>query len=157
MFPMMLMMLLATAEPAGETPVAEPEAPAAPAEVTVRNIEDGCSLVLGVNGQTQVTPLSPDVRVLGVAGPIKVAVPAGSRLLGLMCHRSLVVPDAEDDRVIRQLDVPLYIAGNGVTVKLQLANGAYILKGLDGTWDPADQAAIDAVLALFRTRLAARG
>jgi len=157
MFPMMLLMLLATAEPATEAPAGEPDAPAPVAEVTVRNVEDGCSLVLGVGGQTQVTPLSPDVRVLGVAGPIKVAVPAGSRLLGLMCHRSVVVPDAEDDRVIRQLDVPLYIAGNGVTVKLQLANGSYILKGLDGNWDPADQPAIDAVLSLFKTRLAARG
>ena len=144
MFPMMLM--LADAPPAAEAPAAYADAPAP-------NIETGCSLVLGKDGQTEVTPLSPDVRVLGVGGPLHMAVPAGKRLLGVMCHRLRVVPDAEDDRVIRQYDVRLYIAGNGVTVKLQLSNGGYVLRALDGLVSSDDQASIDAVLGLFKSRL----
>jgi hypothetical protein len=144
MFPMMLM--LAAAPPAAEAPAATVDAPAP-------NIETGCSLVLGLDGETQVTPLSPDVHVLGVGGPLHMNLPPGARLLGVMCHRLRVVPDAEDDRVIRQYDVPLYIAGNGVTVKLQLSNGGYVLRTLDGLVSSEDQASIDAVLDQFKSRL----
>ena len=150
-------LMLVLADPASAPP---PPADAAAAESppATMTVEDGCGLVVqGADGKKSVVPPSPEVHVMGVGGPLHIAAPAGQTLVGVMCHRSSVVPDAEDDRVLRDLHVPLYIAGNGVTAKLTQEGAAYTLRALDGAWPATDQPQIDAVLALFKSRLSAGG
>ena len=127
---------------------AEPAAAAAPAAA-----EASCSMIIEVDGRKSVTGPVAGLQVYGGPDALAVSPPAGHTLVGLMCHRASIVPDARDDRVFRQLGVPLYITTGQITGNLKLVDGAFVYRPVASAWDTTVQPQIDAVLAQFNARL----
>lgn len=135
-----LMLMLAAAEPAAAM------APAAPAEAS-------CSLVVEKDGQKSVTDTVPGLKVQGGPDTLSITPPAGTRLIGVMCHRASIVPDARDDRVFRQFGVSFYISTGQLTGVLKVVDGAYAYRPVGTAWDEAVQPQVDAAVAGFNARL----
>lgn len=135
-----LILILAAAEPAA--------AAAAPAPA-----EASCSLVVEADGRKSVTGPVEGLKVHGGPDTLALTPPNGSKLVGLMCHRASIVPDARDDRVFRQLGVPLYLTTGQLTGVLKFADGAFAYRPVGTAWDEAVQPQIDAVVAGFNARL----
>jgi hypothetical protein len=127
--------------------VAEPAAAVAPA-----NTEASCSLLVYQDGKPGMVA-APGFKVMGGPDQLAPAVPAGGVLKGVMCHRASIVPDARDDRVFRQLSVPLFIATGTITGALRFADGHFAYAAVDGAWNTEIQPQIDAVVAGFNARL----
>lgn len=129
---------------------ADPVAAAVPAAPAVA--EASCQMVVEKDGQRGLQPAA-GLKVLGGPDTVTVPLPAGGKLLGVMCHRASIVPDAGDDRVFRQLGVPLYITTGPMTASLKVVDGAFAYRAVSGAWDESVQPQIDAVLATFNARL----
>lgn len=136
-----LILMLAAAEPAAAATAAP-----APAEAS-------CSLVVEADGKKAVTGPVEGLKVHGGPDALTVAPPAGSKLVGVMCHRASIVPDARDDRVFRQLGVPLYLTTGQLTGVLRFADGAFAYRPVGTAWDAAVQPQVDAVVTGFNARL----
>ncbi len=134
-----LLFMLAAADPAPAT------APSAN--------EANCAMILEIDGRKSVSGPVAGLQVHSGPDALTVAVPAGHKLAGLMCHRASVVPDARDDRVFRQLGVPLYITTGQITGSLKLVDGAFVYRPVASAWDESVQPRIDAILAQFNARL----
>lgn len=122
---------------------------AAPAAAPAPAPEASCSMVVEKDGQKSVTGPVEGLRVLGGPDQIAAAPPAGAKLIGVMCHRASIIPDARDGRVLRQLGVPLYIATGVLTGVLKLVDGAIVYRPVGTAWDATIQPQIDAVVAGF--------
>jgi hypothetical protein len=129
------LMLMLAAEPAATAAAPAPEA--------------SCSMVVETDGQKSVTGPVAGLTVLGGPDQIAAAPPAGAKLIGVMCHRASIIPDARDGRVLRQLGVPLYIATGALTGVLKLVDGAIVYRPVGTAWDAAIQPQIDAIVAAF--------
>jgi len=139
-----LMLMLAAADPAAAT------APAATAAVPA---EASCSLVVEKDGQKSVTGAVPGLKVQGGPETLSITPPAGTKLIGVMCHRASIVPDARDDRVFRQLGVSFYVSTGQLTGVLKFVDGVYAYRPVGTAWDEAVQPQIDAAVAGFNAKL----
>ena len=137
-----LLYMLAAAEP---VVVAPPQ--------MLQSGEADCSLVIEEDGVKSVTAPIAGLKVQGGPETLAVTPPGAAKLLGVRCHRASIVPVAGDDRVIRQLGVPLYITTGQLTAVLKLAGGSFVYRPLGVAWDESIQPQIDAVLAQFNARL----
>lgn len=100
---------------------------------------------------------APDLHVLqqtAAAGRFSVALPDGAA--GILCARSNIMPAAHDDEVI-VLGVPLFIAETGSPGRLgvlEIDQGRYRFRMLEGRLSADEQAAMDGRLDEFQRRLA---
>ena len=124
--------------------------PAQVQEVRCRYIEDD-------NGRA-VTLEAPGLRVLSqtaAEGRFQPAVPEG--VSGIMCSRTSLVPGANDDEVL-WLGMPLFIAEMGTPGRLgvlEINDGHYRYRMIEGQVAPEEQAMLDARLDEFQARFQA--
>jgi len=130
------------------TPAASiPRSPRPLQELRCRYIEDN-------NGQA-VTLEAPGLRVLeqtAASGRFAPAVPQG--VSSIMCSRTNLIPAPNDDEVL-WLGMPLYIAEMGVPGRLgvlEINEGSYRFRMLEGRVRPEEQAQVDARLDEYQAR-----
>jgi hypothetical protein len=130
------------------TPAASiPRQPAALQEMRCRYIEDH-------HGQA-ITLEAPGLRVLeqtAQSGRFQPAVPAG--VSSILCSRTSLIPAPNDDEVL-WLGMPLFIAelGNpGRLGVLEINQGSYRFRMIEGRVRPEEQAQVDARLDQFQAR-----
>lgn len=106
------------------------------------------------DGRVQ-TVMEPELRVLRDTAR---STPFEPRLdedvVSIMCSRNHLVPAANDDKVL-WLGLPLHIAEMGSPGRLgvlELDNGHYRFRMLEGRLRPEEQAELDARLAEFQAR-----
>ena len=102
-----------------------------------------------------VTIEAPDLHVLAQTAegrPFAPAIPRG--IAAISCGRTSVVPAAWDDKVIA-LGLPLFIAESGSAARLgvlEIDNGRYRFRFLQGQARPEEQAMIDERIRLYQSR-----
>jgi hypothetical protein len=100
---------------------------------------------------------APDLHVLAqtsAAGRFSTDIPEGTA--GIMCGRSSILPAAHDDEVI-YLGVPLFIAETGTPGRLgvlEIDQGRYRFRMLEGRLSAEEQTAMDGRLDEFQRRIA---
>lgn len=98
-----------------------------------------------------------DLHVLqqtSAAGRFSTNIPEGTA--GIMCGRSSILPAAHDDEVI-YLGVPLFIAETGTPGRLgvlEIDQGRFRFRMLEGRLNAEEQAAMDGRLDEFQRRIA---
>jgi len=132
---------LVTAAPAAATPQRE-----------LREIR--CDLLEQDRGQL-LTIEATDLHVLAQTANgqrFEPAIPRG--MAGISCGRTSVIPAAWDDQVLA-LGLPLFIAETGTRGRvgvLEIDNGRYRFRLMEGSARPEEQAQIDERLQLFQSR-----
>ena len=128
---------------------AQSPTPVAPA---VRESE--CSLVVEADGKHRLVGPVAGFHVLDGPDQIVAPVTPGGRLIAITCVRSAVVPDDRDDRVARQLGVPLYLSRQDpdATLSLQKGPGGFSVRLLDGSWTNQEQQQVMQRIDLFNSR-----
>lgn len=132
------------------TAAATPRAQSELREMRCRYIEDD-------NGRA-VTIEAPTLRVLSqtaAEGRFQPEVPEG--VSSIMCSRTSIVPGANDDEVL-WLGMPLFIAEMGTPGRLgvlEINEGSYRFRMLEGRVEPEEQARLDARLDEFQARFRA--
>jgi len=100
---------------------------------------------------------APDLHVLQqTAGTGRFAPEIPEGTAGIMCGRSSIMPSAHDDEVII-LGVPLFIAETGSAGRLgvlEIDQGRYRFRMLEGRLSADEQRAMDGRLDEFQRRLA---
>ena len=135
--------LTLAATPAASTPGQPREVQ----ELRCRYIED--------HGGQAVTLEAPDLHVLSqtaAAERFQPVIPQG--VSSIMCSRSSIIPAAYDDEVL-WLGMPLFIAEMGVPGRLgvlEINEGHYRFRFLEGAARPEEQALLDERLDRFQTR-----
>lgn len=136
--------LLATAAPAADSPR------------PLRELR--CDLLRAEDGGRMAAVDAPDLHVLrqtAAAGNFSPAIPRGTA--GIMCGRSNILPAAHDDEVIL-LGLPLFLAETGSSGRLgvlEIDDGRYRFRMLDGRLSAGEQSAIDTRIAEFQRRFQA--
>lgn len=116
-----------------------------------------CDAMENHNGRL-VTIETPDLHVLrqtAAAERFAPALPDG--ISSIMCGRNSIIPAANDDEVL-WLGLPLYIAEMGSGRRLgvlEIENGHYRYRFLEGQARPEEQALLDQRLAEFQARFQA--
>jgi hypothetical protein len=130
------------------TPAAStPSQPRETQEIRCRYIEDH-------HGQA-VTIEAPTLHVLSqtaASGRFQPEIPAG--VSSFLCSRTSIIPAAYDDEVL-WLGVPLYIAEMGAPGRLgvlEINEGHYRFRFLEGAARPGEQALLDERLDQFQSR-----
>ncbi len=102
-----------------------------------------------------VTIEAPDLHVLAQTAegrPFAPAIPRG--IAAISCGRTSVIPAAWDDKVIA-LGLPLFIAESGSSARLgvlEIDNGRFRFRFLQGQARPEEQAMIDERIRLYQSR-----
>ena len=127
----------------------------APASASGRQFEQRCD-VQARSGRVLETIAMDDLHVLALTAGDRFApsLPAGTE--AIVCLRSDITPAAYDDKVVA-LGIPLIIAELGRPHRLgvlEIADGAYRYRMLEGSLPAADQAAVQARLEEYRARVA---
>ena len=94
------------------------------------------------------------VLTLTAADRFAPALPSGTQ--AIVCVRNSIIPAAYDDKVLA-LGIPLIIAETARPHRLgvlEINDGRYRYRLMEGTLPAADQAAVQARLEEYRTRLA---
>jgi len=136
--------LLATAAPAADSPR------------PLRELR--CDLLRPEGGGRMATVEAPDLHVLrqtAAAGDFSPAIPPGTA--GIMCGRSNILPAAHDDEVIL-LGLPLFLAETGSPGRLgvlEIDDGRYRFRMLEGRLSDGEQSAMDSRIAQFQRRFQA--
>lgn len=130
------------------TPAASiPRQPREVQELRCRYVED--------HGGQAVTIEAPDLHVLSqTAASERFQPPIPQGVSSFMCSRTSIIPAAFDDEVL-WLGVPLYIAEMGVPGRLgvlEINEGRYRFRFLEGAARPGEQALLDARLDHFQAR-----
>ena len=132
-------------------------ASAAPAADSPRPLRElRCDLMATTREGRMSTVEAPNLHVLqqtALAGRFRPEIPEGTA--GIMCGRSNILPAAHDDEVIL-LGVPLFIAetgSNGRLGVLEIDQGRYRFRMLEGRLSVDEQAAMDSRLDEFQRRL----
>jgi len=113
-----------------------------------------CRYIEDHNGQA-ITLEAPGLRVLeqtAASGRFQPAVPQG--VSSIMCSRTSLIPAANDDEVL-WLGMPLYIAELGSPGRLgvlEINEGSYRFRMLEGRVRPEEQAQVDERLNEFQAR-----
>ena len=118
-------------------------------------VEYECAAMLRVDGETQMQALPPEqfsilsyddeTEFAGLIGP------DGAETVGILCHRSSVIPAANDYQVLRA-GYPFYIKGSDRTVVLELSGGQFRLRLVDGPpFSNSDEEAIREMLSSYPT------
>lgn len=106
------------------------------------------------NGRVQ-TVMEPELRVLrDTARSTPFEPQLDEDVVSIMCSRNHLVPAANDDKVL-WLGLPLHIAEMGSPGRLgvlELDQGHYRFRMLEGRLRPEEQAELDARLAEFQAR-----
>ena len=128
----------------------------APASAAGRQFEERCD-VQTRSGRVLETIEMRDLHVLGLTAGDRCApsLPRGTE--AIVCLRGSITPAAYDDKVVA-LGIPLIIAELGRPHRLgvlEVNDGAFRFRMMEGTLPAADQAAVQARLEEYRTRLAA--
>lgn len=101
------------------------------------------------------TVMEPELRVLrDTARSTPFEPQLGADVVSIMCSRNHLVPAANDDKVL-WLGLPLHIAEMGSPGRLgvlELDNGRYRFRMLEGRLRAEEQAELDARLAEFQAR-----
>lgn len=133
-------------------------ASAAPAADSPRPLRElRCDLMETQRGGRMTTIEAPDLHVLAqtaAAGHFSPDIPEGTS--GILCGRSSILPAAHDDEVI-YLGVPLFIAETGAPGRLgvlEIDQGRYRFRMIEGRLSADEQAAIDSLLDEFQRRIA---
>jgi hypothetical protein len=130
---------------------------AAPAAAQAPVTETRCDVLTGTMAGEIRTVRMPGLHVLeGTAspGPFRPDLPHGAS--AIMCGRSSIVPAEHDDEVVG-LGVPLIIveATNGATGRLatlEIVDGRYRFRFIEGQAQPSEEAPIQQRLDQFQTR-----
>ena len=114
-----------------------------------------CSLVVELNGKSQVVGPLADLRVLNGPDHLPLAILPGGKLQGVACDRESIVPDARDDRVPTSLGVPLYLSRDepGATVALERTDAGFRVRLVDGSWSADEESQVVEMIRLFNSRL----
>jgi hypothetical protein len=129
---------------------AAPAAAAPPRPLT----ELRCDRMENENGRTT-TIEAPNLHVLqptAVGGRFTPEIPEGTT--GIICARSHIMPAAHDDQVI-MLGIPFFIAETGAPGRLgvlEIDQGRYRFRMIEGRLGADEQAAMDGRLADFQSR-----
>tara|TARA_R110002096_G_scaffold433642_1_gene652821 strand:- start:583 stop:1014 length:432 start_codon:yes stop_codon:yes gene_type:complete len=118
-------------------------------------VEYECSAMFQVDGQVQMQALPPEefsilsyddeTEFAGLIGP------DNAETVAILCHRSSVIPAANDYQVLRA-GYPFYIKNSDRTVVLELSGGEYRLRLLDGpSFSKSDEEAIRGMLDSYPT------
>jgi hypothetical protein len=123
-----------------------------------RQREDRCD-VQARAGRELETVQMPDLHVLEQTSGASFApdLPRGTE--AIVCLRTSITPAAHDDKVLA-LGIPLIIVEVGRPHRmgvLEIADGAFRYRLTEGTLPAADQAAVQARLEEYRSRIAATG
>lgn len=116
-----------------------------------------CDAMENHNGRL-VTIETPDLHVLrqtAASGRFAPALPEG--ISSIMCGRNSIIPAANDDEVI-WLGLPLYIAEMGTPGRLgvlEIDQGVYRFRFLEGAPREGEQAMLDQRIAEFQARFQA--
>jgi len=114
---------------------------------------ENCSWLLRVNGQLSREPIR-GIDLIRSTTPLTRPTAAGT-LEGVYCERDSVVPGEQDDRVPRQLGVPLFINGPGGLITVAIKDGVYRLSlGKDATVTDAQKEAMRNVVLRWEARSA---
>ena len=127
----------------------------APASATGRQFEERCD-VQARNGRVLETIEMRDLHVLALNASDRFAPSLPSGTQAIVCLRSDITPAAYDDKVLA-LGIPLIIAELGRPHRLgvlEIADGAYRFRMMEGTLPASDQAAVQARLEEYRARVA---
>jgi hypothetical protein len=134
-------------------------APAVAADSQRPLTELRCDLMESTPQGRMSTIEAPDLHVLqqtSAAGRFSADIPEGTA--GIMCGRSSILPAAHDDEVI-YLGVPLFIAETGSPGRLgvlEIDQGRYRFRMLEGRLSADEQAAIDRRLDEYQRRIIAQ-
>jgi hypothetical protein len=132
-------------------------APAAAADSQRPLRELRCDLMETTREGRMSTIEASDLHVLqqtSAAGRFSTNIPEGTA--GIMCGRSSIMPAAHDDEVI-YLGVPLFIAETGSPGRLgvlEIDQGRFRFRMLEGRLSAEEQAAMDGRLDEFQRRIA---
>jgi hypothetical protein len=132
-------------------------APAAAADSQRPLRELRCDLMETTREGRMSTVEAMDLHVLqqtSAAGRFSTNIPEGTA--GIMCGRSSILPAAHDDEVI-YLGVPLFIAETGSPGRLgvlEIDQGRFRFRMLEGRLSAEEQAAMDGRLDEFQRRIA---
>jgi hypothetical protein len=132
-------------------------APAAAADSQRPLRELRCDLMETTREGRMSTIEAPNLHVLqqtSAAGRFSTDIPEGTA--GIMCGRSSILPAAHDDEVI-YLGVPLFIAETGSPGRLgvlEIDQGRYRFRMLEGRLSAEEQTAMDGRLDEFQRRIA---
>ncbi|MEA3045250.1 MAG: hypothetical protein QOH47_3088 [Sphingomonadales bacterium] len=113
-----------------------------------------CRYIEDHNGQA-ITLEAPGLRVLeqtAASGRFQPAVPQG--VSSIMCSRTSLIPAPNDDEVL-WLGMPLFIAELGSPGRLgvlEINEGSYRFRMIEGRVRPEEQAQVDARLDEYQTR-----
>jgi hypothetical protein len=113
-----------------------------------------CDAMENHNGRL-VTIQAPDLHVLSqtaAEGRFQPTLPDG--IASIMCGRNSIIPAAHDDEVI-WLGLPLYLAETGSGRRLgvlEIDNGRYRYRLLEGNARPEEQARLDQRIEEFQAR-----
>lgn len=113
-----------------------------------------CDAMENDNGRL-VAIYTPELHVLrqtAAAGDFRPTLPHG--IASIMCGRNSIIPAAHDDEVI-WLGLPLYIAEMGTPGRLgvlEIDNGRYRYRMLEGRARPEEQARLDQRVQEFQAR-----
>ena len=117
--------------------------------------EAGCSLVVEMDGKTSVIGPLEGLNVLNGPERLLIRIDPAGKLIAVACDRSSVVPDIRDDRIVRQLNVKLYLSDpNDVTASLDRDSSGYAVRQVSGKWSAQDEQGVLERIALFNSRLA---
>jgi hypothetical protein len=146
----MRLSLLSLAALGGATLLAAaPAAASSPRELR----EIRCDMLEQHRGGRMVTIEAPNLHVLRQTAngrPFAPVLPQG--IAAISCGRTSVIPAAWDDRVIA-LGLPLFIADPaGRLGVLEIDNGRYRFRLIEGRTQPEEQAQIDERLQLYQSR-----
>jgi hypothetical protein len=143
-------MLCIAALGAGSTALGATAAAASPD----RQIEERCD-VQARAGHVLQTVAMRDLHVLALtaADRFEPALPSGAE--AIVCLRSSITPAAHDDKVLA-LGIPLIIVELGRPHRLgvlEVSDGAFRFRMMEGSLPAADQAAVQARLEEYRSRI----
>ena len=127
----------------------------APAAASGRQYEERCD-VQARSGRVLETIEMRDLHVLALTAGDRFAPSLPSGTQAIVCLRGDITPAAYDDKVVA-LGIPLIISEMGQPHRLgvlEIADGAYRYRMLQGTLPAADQAAVQARLEEYRSRVA---
>ena len=111
-----------------------------------------CDMLEQQRGGRMVTIEAPNLHVLAQTAdgrPFAPAIPQG--ISAISCGRTSVIPAAWDDRVIT-LGFPLFIASGSRLGVLEIDNGRYRFRFIQGEAQPEEQALIDERIQAFQAR-----
>lgn len=114
---------------------------------------ENCSWLLRVNGTLTREPVR-GIDLIRSTTPLQRPANAGT-LEGVYCERDSVVPGEQDDRVPRQLGVPMFINGPGGMTTVAIKDGIFrVSLSKDATLTDAQKVAIQNVILRWEHRAA---